>query len=367
MDDLFPFGFPAATALYFVLYTLTWALHFMFMNYVLAGSSYLVISTFPRGAEREESAMSAALRDWLPFFLGLAITAGVGPLLFVQLLYREDFYTANLLLFYRWMLKIPLLVAGFYLLYLLKCWPLEKGWPKVRFLCALSAWICFGFTAYSFTLNHIVSRSPEVWTKMYVSGLKTIDFSEVLSRLAFWVASAFPTMCALLGWQLLCAKKLGKPILNRAFKHLAVVGMLSIIAALIFGGMYFRSLTEPARDLVTGKFAGLYFWLLLGGWLLQFITWVELSRSSNPRARLLYLQMVGGLAMCLIGLAVVREAIRLSSLDISLRYDQHSELALIGGLPIFLFFLVVNAALIFGSVRTVLAQVKYPEPESQDS
>ena len=45
--------------------------------------------------------LAAPLRDWLPFVLSAAITAGIAPLLFVQILYQRAFYTANLLLFNR--------------------------------------------------------------------------------------------------------------------------------------------------------------------------------------------------------------------------------------------------------------------------
>ena len=41
-------------------------------------------------------------------------------LLFVQVLDKHHFYTANLLLFNRWMLFLLVLIAGFYLLCLLK-------------------------------------------------------------------------------------------------------------------------------------------------------------------------------------------------------------------------------------------------------
>ena len=60
------------------------------------------------------------VRDWLPAVLGLAITTGIAPLLFVQILYKRQFYTANLLLFNRFMLLLPALIVAYYMLYLVK-------------------------------------------------------------------------------------------------------------------------------------------------------------------------------------------------------------------------------------------------------
>jgi hypothetical protein len=60
------------------------------------------------------------LKNLLPFMLGLGITAGVAPLLFLQLLYQHRFYSANLILGPRWGAVVPALITGFYALYLVK-------------------------------------------------------------------------------------------------------------------------------------------------------------------------------------------------------------------------------------------------------
>ena len=39
MESVFPFGIPGPTLLYLMLYVLTLAVHFVFMNYVFAGTS----------------------------------------------------------------------------------------------------------------------------------------------------------------------------------------------------------------------------------------------------------------------------------------------------------------------------------------
>src|SRR5687767_8980684 len=100
VDTLFPFGFPFPTAFYLTAYLASLMLHVVFMNYVLAGSAHLLGRAVLRGSQPDHSQVSEVLRDWLPFMLSAAITAGIAPLLFLQILYRRQFYTANLLLFY---------------------------------------------------------------------------------------------------------------------------------------------------------------------------------------------------------------------------------------------------------------------------
>jgi hypothetical protein len=123
MNTIFPLGFPAPTIFYLVLYIATLLVHVVFMNYVLAGSAYIafgVLKNRTAVSGLKEDKIANMLRDWLPFVLSAAITAGVAPLLFIQILYKQNVYTANLLLFHRWMSIVPALIVGFYLLYLAK-------------------------------------------------------------------------------------------------------------------------------------------------------------------------------------------------------------------------------------------------------
>ena len=99
MDSMFPFGFPGPTAFYLTLLVLTFALSQALMHYVLAGCLYVAWATMwpgKGGVPRDQQPLAATLRDWMPFLLGAAITAGVAPLLFIQIVYQRQFYTANL-------------------------------------------------------------------------------------------------------------------------------------------------------------------------------------------------------------------------------------------------------------------------------
>ncbi|MCX5741044.1 MAG: hypothetical protein NT062_00940, partial [Proteobacteria bacterium] len=81
----------STSSLYLALYLVTWALHAVFVGYVVAGTGYALVRTIRPGTS---PALVAQVRDRLPFMLGLGITAGVAPLLFMQLLYQRRFYTA---------------------------------------------------------------------------------------------------------------------------------------------------------------------------------------------------------------------------------------------------------------------------------
>src|SRR5688500_20316284 len=91
------------------LYIATLALHAVFIGYVVAGTAYALVQT----VRRADDAVATTVRDRLPFMLGCGITAGVAPLLFIQLMHNQRFFTANHWLGPCWILVITALHARF--------------------------------------------------------------------------------------------------------------------------------------------------------------------------------------------------------------------------------------------------------------
>ncbi|MCA9285380.1 MAG: hypothetical protein KDA22_09210, partial [Phycisphaerales bacterium] len=199
MNAPLPFGLPGPTAFYLALYLLTLVVHVVFMNYVLAGSGVLAWALL-RG--RAQDPIVRLLRDWMPFALGAAITAGVAPLLFVQILYRQSFYTANLLLFNRWMALLPVLIVGFYLLYLQKAKAVGR-WPAwSRTVVGVGAFLCFAFVAQAWTENHLLSLAGQTtWSDFYAERRALFLDPQLVPRLGVWFLGAFATLAWMLGWQ----------------------------------------------------------------------------------------------------------------------------------------------------------------------
>lgn len=58
--------------------------------------------------------LARALATRLPVAVALTITLGVAPLLFVQVLYGQFFYTSSILLGYVWLTLLLILLLGYY-------------------------------------------------------------------------------------------------------------------------------------------------------------------------------------------------------------------------------------------------------------
>ncbi|HEX8107076.1 MAG TPA: hypothetical protein VF516_05070, partial [Kofleriaceae bacterium] len=166
-------------SLWLALYLVTFALHAVLVSYVAAGAGYALVAA----ARRSADPIAARTRDWLPFMLGAGITAGVGPLLFLQLLYQRRFYTANLLMGPRWGAVVPALIVGFYALYL------AKASERRRRLGLGVATACFAFVAWSWTELHQVMLDDAGWRAMYAAGERFHGGAAILPRLATWLGA----------------------------------------------------------------------------------------------------------------------------------------------------------------------------------
>lgn len=364
MDTLFPFGFPRETACYLALYVLTLVLHALFMHYVLAGSACLAAGVaFGRDGTNPKSAnpLADTLRDWLPFMLSSAITAGVAPLLFVQVLYETQFYTANLLLFYRWLLILPALVVGFYLLYVQKSKRVATWRLWSRLLVGGGALACFAFAAWSWTENHLLSIHGTAWPEQYASGSVFYASREIPPRLALWFTAAFPTMALVLAWQRWYAQRILPPAERTAgVRRCALFAIGGLLCSEALAAVLYFSVDERVQRTVTSSLAGPYLIAAIVGCAIQSLAWAMQYRLPHFSRNWL-LAASAGLALTLIGTAVVRETRRLADVRIEALYDSHAHAFASGGSLTFLFFLVLNTALI-GACFVIVRRGIEPNP-----
>jgi hypothetical protein len=356
MDAIFPLGFPAPTALYLSLYVLTMVLHILLMNYVVAGTGYLMIVGVATGGpsvERHRTPLALALRDWMTVAVSAAITAGIAPLLFVQILYKERFYSANLLLSWRWMLILPALIVGFYLLYLYKS-QLIGRWPRwVRAAAGLTALACFLFTGYTWTENHLLSMARDQWPQFYVQNSLFWWTPELLPRLALWFTGAIPNMAALATWHLAWAsdRDATPDALRADLRRLVALGLGGLAASSLCAIGYVSLLSQEIQATLLGPLAAPWLLAALAGGLAQAAAWVLAWRQGRPRGAWRWLLGVGVLATTL-GVTVAREAIRLARVDIAALAPLHADAADKAGSLAFVAFLLINAALIGWVIRT---------------
>lgn len=371
MGRIFPFGFESHLTFYLAVYVLTLVLHVILMSYVLAGSLWLAWATlFPGGGliPRAKQPVAAILRDWMPFALSGAITAGVAPLLFVQILYRHQFYTANLILGWRWMVVIPVLVTAFYLLYVVKSRAVSRWSVPARLGLSVSIAACFLFVAFCWTANHLLGLNPAEWPEAYRSGNAVRSSAALMLRLVMWVAGTFPTMCILASWQLRGAETCAVPtattrdesdgttLIRLEHRRLGTASIAGLTLAFACATGYWKTLEPSVQTQVVGSMGLPWLLVVVASGLFQMIVW--LLQWQRPCICSRWLSAITSvMVMMLIGTASLREIVRLSQADLNLLAASTRAAAAVGGFELFIVFTMLNAVLIFWCIRMVRSAV----------
>jgi len=135
-------------------------------------------------------------------------------------------------------------------------------------------------------------------------------------------------------------------------RRLAIMAIGGLVAAGIAATVYLNRCPSQTRSLIFGPLAQAYLVAAVIGGVAQVLGWAALLKANRFRSGLLWLLTIacGTTLLCV---AVVREVVRLSAVDISRLYAIHARAAKIDGLPLFLLFFVLNAALIVFCIRFV--------------
>lgn len=170
IPDPDPIPLPGPIWLLKGLLLLTFVLHLIPMDLILGGTLLVAVSHFrcrrggPTAAHHEHLAALAARA--LPAAVAFTITLGVAPLLFVQVLYGQLYFTSSVLMAWPWLAVMGLLLLGYYGTY----------WHAMRFreLGPRAAWVAVGVSltflaiAFLFVNNLSLLQDPGAWRALYL-------------------------------------------------------------------------------------------------------------------------------------------------------------------------------------------------------
>lgn len=188
-----PVGLPAPAWLLQVLLVFTFVLHILAMNLLVGGLVVMSISLWKGKGSPFHAELAKRLSKALPVVMSLTITLGVAPLLFVQVLYGQAFYTASILMAWPWLLVVLLILLAYYGLYLVQFrpdwlgrWVTPIGWVSAVFVLMVGL---------LFTHNATLNLAPEKWAEMYASSPAGLHMNwsdpTVVPRYLHFIVAAF--------------------------------------------------------------------------------------------------------------------------------------------------------------------------------
>jgi hypothetical protein len=187
-----PVPLPAPSWLLEFLLVFTFILHLLAMNFLLGGVIILSVSSFLGRRDSRHHEFARRLSLAMPSVTAFTITLGVAPLLFVQLVYGQLFYTSSDLMAWYWLAVVLLVLLGYYGVYWYHMQYDELG-PTAAWVILVTA-ILFIHVAFIFTQNMTAMLHPQDFYSLFVKGKVGTILGPVtllnIARLAHFVVAA---------------------------------------------------------------------------------------------------------------------------------------------------------------------------------
>ncbi len=310
------FGLPAWLWLLHILLPFTFALHVLFMNFAMGGAiviPFLWIVGRRRARPEWVDIARTGLR-MMPVAISFTITTGVAVLLFVQVVYGQFFYTANILMGWHWLAILAYLMLGFYLVYaadaLLHRNRFGGGMAAIIFAALL-----FLSIAHVFNNNAILSIRPELWRAIH-------DGDGVHARHPMWTPRYLHSIIgsiAVTGLWLAAMGRLSRSLPEQSRRTAVTTGLsiaLFATAFQIMSGLWFfvalDSSTQKALLNFSDPRALLWGLAAVGGIVSTTLLWQAIQRPDDRRAVWLPIALIG---FVLVGMSAGREAVRIENLS----------------------------------------------------
>jgi len=183
-----PDPLPVAAGWFQFLSHLTYYLHLISVGIMFSIAISMAVGYFKGKSDENWLSFGKEMGHLLPFTIAFAVNLGVAPLLFVQVLYGNFFYTASTLIGTNWMLLIVVLILGYYGAYWISF--RKSGKPGTKRLLSLFVSIVLAWTGFILVNVNTLMMRPSEW-KSYFSHmggfhLNTGDPS-MLPRYTFYI------------------------------------------------------------------------------------------------------------------------------------------------------------------------------------
>jgi hypothetical protein len=201
IPSLDPTPIPGPEWLFHGLLLLTFFVHLLFLNLTLGGSLLAAVAHWTGGGRADDprTVLSRRLAGINTYGISLTITTGVAPLLFVQLLFQQTFYTATILIAPIWLGLLLLLIVGYYALYLFKFSGADDTRRRGSTWIALSAMMFLLIASIQVAVNLIHSQ-PERWQALAQGNWSVLNDATYFPRLLHFLLAAIGFSAGICVW-----------------------------------------------------------------------------------------------------------------------------------------------------------------------
>ncbi len=340
-----PNPLPAPYWLFKVLLIVTFFLHILAMNFLVGGAFLALLA---KRTKREHSArIFSDVAKKLPSFLPATITIGIAPLLFLQVIYGQFFYTSTIIMGWPWLLVLALLTVAYYGFYYASFKRAE--FPERASNTMLISFLMVFAIGFLYSNMATLTQSPARWAAKYFANptgwhLNLGDPTLVPRYLHFFIAAIAVggLLLAFIGianWQR--DNAYARAILTFGGKAF----MFATMAQYLVGFWFFIALPREQRLLFMGGsvVASVLFAISFAGGLATIFLMSAGLRKEDPRRATYTVSALTGVVV--LAMIIARDLLRDSYLHPYYHPEQFASRTQWSVLPLFLLLFLGGVAL----------------------
>jgi hypothetical protein len=332
-----------------LLLIVTFVLHIIAMNFLLGGGVVALLTKWRTKNREDGKRMFFDVAKKMPVLLPATITLGIAPLLFVQVLYGQFFYTSSILMAWPWFLVLVLLTVAYYGFYYVS-FQSGRNPGRAGGVMLFSVILVF-LIGFMFTNNITLSEAPARWGAKYFqsAGGWHLNLSEptlIPRYLHFFVAAVavgglFLVFMSLANW------KRDREYAEQLLEFGGRTFMYATMTQFVVGIVFLVALPQDLRMLFLGNDPVATILLLIGivGGLGAIFLMSDALHRRNIRVAAFYVPAIIGVVIAC--MAVMRDILRDAYLKPYYHPGQFAVKTQWAVLPLFLAIFVAGVVLWF--------------------
>jgi len=344
-----PNPLPAPYWLFKLLLLVTFTLHIIAMNFMLGGAFLAVFARFTTRGKEYRNRIFLDLAKKIPVFLAATISIGIAPLLFVQAIYGQYFYTSTILIAWPWFLILVLLCIAYYGFYFVTYNGQRRPGPAGIVLAVSLVLVLI--VAFIQSNNATLMLTPSHWAAKYFASptgwSSNLSDPTLIPRYLHFVTSAIALGGILLVLLAYARWNKDREYSGYLFQFGGKAFMYATMAQFVIGSWFLFSIPRNFRMLFMGDspLASALFILGLIGSVAAIFLMSHALRKQNIRVATY--GVTGILAVVVITMIVMRDMLRDAYLEPYFHPHQFAVQTQWAVLPVFLVLFLAGVGLWF--------------------
>ena len=347
IPTLDPNPLPAPFWVFKLLLVVTFFLHIIAMNFMLGGAVLALGAKWRSKDPAHGARVFFDVAKKLPSLLPATITLGIAPLLFVQVLYGQFFYTSSIIMAWPWFLVLVLVTVAYYGFYYVSFRSGQQPGKAERVMWLSTIFIVV--IGFLFSSNFTLSQAPSRWAGKYFAHPSgwSLNLSEptLIPRFLHFFVAAVAVGGVLLVFIAMANWKRDHDYARLVLHFGGKAFMYATMAQIVVGLIFLVSLPRDMRTLFLGDNALATALLLVGvaGGIGAIFAMSDALRKEN--LRMCGYVVPGILGVVILCMSVMRDILRDAYLKPWFHPEQFAVKTQWSVFPLFLVLFVVGVIL----------------------